>query len=172
MNTQSDDQGSQHNTITQTEPEPESKELEPIQLELKEAYPFAYDALAGYSGADMLEDMHVKSYTVMPNIYYFKFNQSIKATEGTQTVKRAFYYDDDETTIQEYVSDNFGLYMPDDYPTTPTYIGEVVAIDYKDDFTERTLFVFPDSDVRPAFVRSLDLNNPHYDQPISPENND
>ncbi len=138
----------------------EDEELQAI----KETYPDLYETMESLTEKN-LQGVGLLFYNVMENVAHANFTQVVQTPEGTYDDDYSFYYDRDALTIRDFVSLNYGLYMPEDYEASEYRLNEVVsvAISYYDEELdqdiEQSLYHFPETSYNGTFTRLNDLND-------------
>lgn len=131
--------------------------------ELKTDYNNAYKGMVRYLGdnetGELDPTIELISINPISDVSFVQIYGTLETTDGTMINVPSFYSDGSEQAWDYYLSENYGIELSNLSMMESIPVGEVVNVSYIDVNGMQNIYIFPASNVGPAFVRDYDLNN-------------
>lgn len=131
--------------------------------ELKTDYNNAYKGMVRYLGdnetGELDPTIELISINPISDVSFVQIYGTLETTDGTMINVPSFYSDGSEQAWDYYLSENYGIELSNLSMMESIPVGEVVNVSYIDVNGMQNIYIFPASNVGPAFIRDYDLNN-------------
>lgn len=131
--------------------------------ELKTDYNNAYKGMVRYLGdnetGELDPTIELISINPISDVSFVQIYGTLETTDGTMINVPSFYSDGSEQAWDYYLSENYGIELSNLSMMESIPVGEVVNVSYVDVNGMQNVYIFPASNVGPAFIRDYDLNN-------------